>query len=180
MGASSEETGMSGMSWAFQTHKTLMRKEALKSRKAEWELIARPVALAEPLALRGLLLSRALSEVSSCLAPPRADVGNRWLIQNSIFLWASLCHWAWARLTWGDLRELGLLSCLAYANFLTYWVTQIFVDLKKLCSSDFWHASLFGIGGVERGWVSLLLSSLLLFSISTRNSFHLEVLSSLE
>lgn len=151
------------ISWAFQTHKTLMRKETLKSRKAEWELLARPVALAEPLALHGLLLSGALSEVSSGLAPPRADVENRWLIQNSIFPWASLCHWAWNRLTWGDVCDLGLLSCLAHSNFLAYWVTQIFVNLKKLCSSDFRHAWLFGIGGVERGWVSLLLPSLLLF-----------------
>lgn len=65
MAASSDETGVSRMRQVFQTDKTLMRKEAFKSRKAELELTARPVAPAEPPAVHTASLCEALSEVSS-------------------------------------------------------------------------------------------------------------------
>lgn len=55
MTASSDETGVSGVSRVFQTDKTLMRKEAFQSRKGKLELTARPAAPAEPLAVHSPL-----------------------------------------------------------------------------------------------------------------------------
>lgn len=55
MTASSDKTGMSGMSPVFQTDKTPVRKEAATSRKAKSELTARPTAPAGPLAFTHLI-----------------------------------------------------------------------------------------------------------------------------
>ena len=140
-------TSMSGLNRVFQSNPTLMREEALKKQEGWVGADSKPVTPAERLAPHTLLLREAPSETHSWLAPPRAFVGNLWLTQNSVFLWAAVCHWAWERLTWDLHCDGGFMRCLACrlrpSHLCEFFKTLVLTsDCLDFCV---W-------GGVERQW----------------------------